>query len=588
MGNCMGQRKLGGGGSRKENAPKTPMKNEGEKVKTQTSEGKGKIAENGSRKKEAVKVDVSEEKQKVDSVNHNKEANNEKIADDKLPTGKEILSTSWVVFDEPDEKKSNLDAIENQGNSVKDSTEKENKAKKEENVAVENKNGKENTENRSFQSNFGVESQTVVSNTSKGQDSKSQQQKEVKVKDETKVEVKVKDQPKKDVKVKDEPKKEVKVKDEPKKEVKVKDEPKKEVKVKDEPKMEVKVKDVPKKEVKVKDDRPTYADKVKATTKDTGKPDARKSDENTGEPESINILHEVKDGRVVIKQQTDAAKKNKNENKEESEKEKTHKRLDVLKVKMEKYTNMKKLENNVIDFEKMFFVDKVLGQKVLLEDVVISGREICGLVAVSSIEERPKVMIRFTTDCWKSKLDEEAIPFIGDNKGEELFQRFFFAIFVPFAKSVIFAVECIGAQGTIWDNQSGKNYEVENAKEKEGPGKLVANFTLPRQALFAEHVQRKSVCLKSASLQNGTATLVIAATESCDSQPKVRYTLDDWKTFKDITSAKIEAKGKMQLRLYKAVAILPKGAKMVFAIFWKQGDREFWDNSDGKNYEIRN
>ena len=122
MGNCMGQRKLGGGGSRKENAAKTPMKDDDEKATRQRWEGKGQIAENWSRKGEGVKVDAFVKKELGDGVNHNKDINDEK------------KSESWFVINEPDEKKTKLDAIENQGKRAKDSTGKEKKAKKHERV----------------------------------------------------------------------------------------------------------------------------------------------------------------------------------------------------------------------------------------------------------------------------------------------------------------------------------------------------------------------------------------------------------------------------------------------------------------------
>lgn len=343
---------------------------------------------------------------------------------------------------------------------------------------------------------------------------------------------------------------------------------------------------VAKQEVEVKGDRPTYADMVKGENKTTTeKPDGVKED--TSKQKSINVLHEVKDGRIFATKQRDIVTKQITDGeKGESEKEKQEKRSEILKRKMESYVKINRPQDKIIDIEKLMFADKVLSDKVLLEDAIICGREFAGVIAISNIEKPCRVILRYTADSWKTKMDEEAVPFTADQTKEEIFARFFFSLFIPFAKSIEFAVKVMSEDGTVWDNQDGKNYCVENVKENDGPGKLIARFTPPKNALFAEHVEKKGLCLKSASLENGRATLMIATNKNSDDPPGVRYTTDDWKSFNDITSIKIKGSTD-EGNIYKVDLGVPKEAKLVFVVFWKNNEQERWDNNDGTNFEIQ-
>ena len=352
------------------------------------------------------------------------------------------------------------------------------------------------------------------------------------------------------------------------------------------------VKDSTEKEVEVEVDRPRDEGQVNNTknadTKppiDTGSSDSSNTD--TGKPESINILHNVQNGRLVVMKTTKEIVPNRDEEKEETIEEKAQKRLDVLKSKMEKFASIHKYFDNIIDLGQMLFMGEVLKRKVVLEDMFISGREVSGLIATSiDDEQHPNVTVRYTTDSWESTLDEESLLFDADGDNSKIVQRFFFSLFVPFEKSIEFAVNSVGCNGEVWDNNNDINYKIDDVKEHEGTGGLIAKFTPLKQAMFKDLVCRKSVTLKSASLKDGTVTVEIATRQKCNDPPVVRYTLDDWKSSTDVTSVEIKGKDK-SLNISEIQLDIPKQARMKFAIFWRHEGVEYWDNNDGMNFEIQ-
>jgi len=305
-----------------------------------------------------------------------------------------------------------------------------------------------------------------------------------------------------------------------------------------------------------------------------------------GKPEATNFLHQVVQGRVVPMKETHEIAKTITEIRHETEEEKSQKRLDVLEAKMKNYRRMKKSDINIIDFEESVFACEAMNRKVVLEDVLISGREVSGVIVICCDEKHPDVTVRYTFDSWKSIANEKAIPFDATGNGNKIFRRFFFAIFVPFAKSLEFAVRLLGDLGTFWDNNSQNNYLVENIKENESAARLIAKFTPQKQAMLNELLERNYVILKSASLKDGKATLTIATKESCSGLLGVRFTLDDWKTSADVTeiAGKDEEEGH---NVSKIQVDIPKQKKMKLSIFWRYEGAEHWDNNSGKNYEIQ-
>ena len=311
-----------------------------------------------------------------------------------------------------------------------------------------------------------------------------------------------------------------------------------------------------------------------------------RNNSETGKPEATNVLHQVVEGRVVPIKETHEIRKTITEIRQETEEEKCQKRLDILEAKMKNYRRMKKSENNIIDFEESVFAYEVMNRKVVLEETLVSGREVSGVIAICCDEKHPDVTVRYTFDSWKSVVNEEAIPFNSTGNGSKIFRKFFFAIFVPFAKSLEFAVRLLGDVGTFWDNNSQNNYLVENIKENESAARLIAKFTPQKQAMLNELLKRNYVMLESASLKDGKATLTIATKENCSDLLGVRFTLDDWKSSTDVTeiAGRDEQEGH---NISKIQIDIPKQRKMKFSIFWRHEGTEHWDNNSGKNYEIQ-
>ena len=232
------------------------------------------------------------------------------------------------------------------------------------------------------------------------------------------------------------------------------------------------------------------------------------------------------------------------------------------------------------------FALEVLNNKVILEDIFISGRDVSMLIAIPSDEHLPKVTIRYTTDSWRTVFDGEAKPFSADENNHKAIHRFFFMVSVPLDKSLEFAVRNIEDQGVIWDNHNHGNFKVDNVQENEDPARLIAKFIPHRQAMLEK--KAKSVSLKGHFVKDGKATLKIATKERSNEPPAVHYTFDDWKSLQDAIS--VEHKGTAQgagLVISEVHLDIPKHAKMKFALRWRHEGMEYWDNNGGKDYEIQ-
>ena len=268
--------------------------------------------------------------------------------------------------------------------------------------------------------------------------------------------------------------------------------------------------------------------------------------------------------------------------------EKKHLRvLNEFRSKMKKYQRSLTVDGNVIDFETIF-ADEVKKRNVVLEDILVSGREVSFLIAVSCHETNPKVTVRYTTDFWESVLNEEAKPFHAgnDDDDDKLFQRFFLTLSVPIAECLEFALRCMGDLGTFWDNNNYSNFKVESVMENGSPGDLTAKFTPLKECMFDDMVKRRPVMLKNASLKDGKVVLSISTKESSTDLPGIRYTLDNWKSFRDVTS--VESKGQDAGRNVSEILLdIPKETKMIFAVFWRHGGIEYWDNNNRRDFEIQ-
>ena len=212
----------------------------------------------------------------------------------------------------------------------------------------------------------------------------------------------------------------------------------------------------------------------------------------------------------------------------DNEESKRMMQLDDSKNEINNYLRLKKLKKSNDDFDTPSFINDVLNRKLVLEDVFVSEKEVSGVIAVSCNEQHPVVTVRYSTDDWETILNEKAIPFTASEAENASFKRYFFFLFVPFAKSMELAVRLKGDFGIYWDNNNYKNYSVELETEKESFRSLMGKFSLQKEDMFCVLVKRNSMILKNASLRDGKVNLVIATEESFKDYPHVCYTFDDW------------------------------------------------------------
>ncbi|XP_067677579.1 glycogen-binding subunit 76A-like [Haliotis asinina] len=111
-----------------------------------------------------------------------------------------------------------------------------------------------------------------------------------------------------------------------------------------------------------------------------------------------------------------------------------------------------------VDFKK-----KVLAQKVCLENAVIEGVTITGVIRVANIAFDKTVQVRYSTDRWTTFHDIDASYVLNSCDGPT--DRFSFSIVAPAVFDVGFRLEFAIAYYTIcnvfWDNNCGMNYAFE-------------------------------------------------------------------------------------------------------------------------------
>ncbi|GMT33471.1 hypothetical protein PFISCL1PPCAC_24768, partial [Pristionchus fissidentatus] len=121
-------------------------------------------------------------------------------------------------------------------------------------------------------------------------------------------------------------------------------------------------------------------------------------------------------------------------------------------------------------------------------------------------------------------------------------------------------------------------------------------WNVPRdyQQLNRELLNRTAsngVCLKSSNVIGMTFTAVVSVyNHSYHKQVFVRYSLDGWRTHVEIHARFVSSHPQDNIDNFSFSLFLPHsmpvGAKCEFALRYKCGHREFWDNNQGKNYVI--
>ncbi|GMR32333.1 hypothetical protein PMAYCL1PPCAC_02528, partial [Pristionchus mayeri] len=99
------------------------------------------------------------------------------------------------------------------------------------------------------------------------------------------------------------------------------------------------------------------------------------------------------------------------------------------------------------------------------------------------------------------------------------------------------------------------------------------------------------VCLKSSNVIGMTFTAIVSVYNySYHKQVFVRYSLDGWRSHIEIQARYISSHPQENTDSFSFSIFLPHsmpvGAKCEFALRYKCGHREFWDNNNGSNYVI--
>ncbi|XP_046560704.1 glycogen-binding subunit 76A-like [Haliotis rubra] len=109
------------------------------------------------------------------------------------------------------------------------------------------------------------------------------------------------------------------------------------------------------------------------------------------------------------------------------------------------------------------FRQKVLAQKVYLENAVMEGVTITGVIRVANIAFDKTVQVRYSTDRWTTFHDIAASYVLNSCDGPT--DRFSFSIVAPAVFDVGFRLEFAIAYSTsctvFWDNNGGMNYAFE-------------------------------------------------------------------------------------------------------------------------------
>ncbi|GFQ96420.1 glycogen-binding subunit 76A [Trichonephila clavata] len=108
-----------------------------------------------------------------------------------------------------------------------------------------------------------------------------------------------------------------------------------------------------------------------------------------------------------------------------------------------------------------YFLEKVKQEKVCLENVLVEGLKVTGVVRILNIGYEKKVLARYTTNHWMSFTDHTAeyVP----RSSDELTDKFKFTIYPRFMQpgsKLSLVVKYEVNSDEFWDNNQGKNYSL--------------------------------------------------------------------------------------------------------------------------------
>ncbi|GFW17182.1 glycogen-binding subunit 76A [Trichonephila clavipes] len=115
-----------------------------------------------------------------------------------------------------------------------------------------------------------------------------------------------------------------------------------------------------------------------------------------------------------------------------------------------------------------YFLEKVKQEKVCLENILIEGLKLIGLVRILNIGYEKKVLARYTTNHWMSFTDQYAEYVTGSS--DELTDKFKFIIYPHYMQpgsQLTLVVKYEVNNEEFWDNNQSKNYTLMCDVEKD-------------------------------------------------------------------------------------------------------------------------
>jgi hypothetical protein len=148
-------------------------------------------------------------------------------------------------------------------------------------------------------------------------------------------------------------------------------------------------------------------------------------------------------------------------------------------------------------------------------------------------------------------------------------------------------------------NKSAPSCSIDKQKQEMKATNFDRN---PSESVINQRLLENSVIMESIDLRNfylvGT---VLVNNKDFNKSVRIRYTLDKWNSFQDLTAGYIESiSPEVDLFQFK-IDLLQKYynfkvrfqddlkiicSSMSLAVLFKVGEEEFWDSNDGKNYNI--
>ena len=143
----------------------------------------------------------------------------------------------------------------------------------------------------------------------------------------------------------------------------------------------------------------------------------------------------------------------------------------------------------------------------------------------------------------------------------------------------------------VWKNRCDVNGNILPPRKRMKC--LLPCFVAPsRVDGFMRRVHGQNVCLENIACENFVVTGLIRVTNlSFTKEVTVRFTLNDWKTYRDIWADYMSScsDGKTDKFCFRITVPVDfeVNRQMQFAIRYQVSNQEFWDNNNRKNYNVQ-